>query len=85
MPEELVGSVVHYFKGPSVAVVRISGGALAIGDRIRVHGHTTDFTEQISSMEVDHKKVERAGPGDEVAIQVTDRTRPHDQVLKVLA
>ncbi len=36
-------------------------------------------------MELDHKKVERAGPGDEVAIQVTDRTRPHDQVLKVVA
>ena len=83
MPEELVGSVVHFFKGPSVAVVRITAGALVVGDRVRFHGHTTDFTEQIGSMEVNHQKVERAGPGDEVAIQVTDRTRPHDQVLKV--
>ena len=83
MPEELVGSVVHYFKGPSVAVVRVTAGALAVGDRVRFHGHTTDFIEQIGSMEVNHQKVERAGPGDEVAIQVTDRTRPHDQVLKV--
>ena len=83
MPEELVGTVVHYFKGPSVAVVRVTEGELAVGDRIRFHGHTTEFTEQLTSMEVDHRKVERATAGQEVAIQVTDRAREHDQVLKV--
>ena len=83
MPEELVGTVVHYFKGPSVAVVRVTEGELAVGDRIRFHGHTTEFTEELTSMEVDHRKVERATAGQEVAIQVTDRAREHDQVLKV--
>ena len=83
MPEQLIGTVVHYFKGPSVAVVRLAEGELAIGDRVRFHGHTTEFTEQITSMQVNHQKVERAQVGDEVAIQVTDRTRPHDQVFKV--
>jgi len=33
-------------------VVRVTEGALAVGDRIRFHGHTTDFTEQVASMEV---------------------------------
>ena len=83
MPEQLIGTVVHYFKGPSVAVVRVTEGELAVGDQVRFHGHTTDFTEQIASMEVNHQKVERARPGEEVAIQVTDRARQHDQVLKV--
>jgi translation elongation factor EF-1alpha len=83
MPEQLVGTVIHYFKGPSVAVVRVTEGTLAVGDRVRFHGHTTDLTEQIGSMEVNHQKVEQARPGDEVAIQVTDRTRLHDQVFKV--
>jgi hypothetical protein len=82
MPEQLVGTVVHYFKGPSVAVVRLAAD-LAVGDRIRFHGHTTDFTEQVTSMEVEHGKVERAAAGEEVAIQVADRTREHDKVLKV--
>jgi len=82
MPEQLVGNVVHYFKGPSVAVVQLVGD-LAVGDRIRFHGHTTDFTEQLTSMEVEHGKVERAVAGQEVAIQVTERTREHDKVLKV--
>src|SRR5207249_9298053 len=83
MPEQLIGTVVHYFKGPSVAVVRVTEGTLAVGDRIRFHGHTTEFTEQITSMEVNHQKVPQAKAGDEVAIQVTDRTRQHDQVFKV--
>jgi putative protease len=84
MPEQLVGTVVHYFKGPSVAVVRVTEGEIAVGDRVRFRGHTTDFTEEVTSMEVNHQKVERARAGDEVAIQVADRARPHDQVFKVV-
>ncbi len=83
MPEQLIGTVVHYFKGPSVAVVRLTDGELAVGDHVRFHGHTTDFTEQVTSMEVSHQRVERAKAGDEVAIQIVDRARPHDHVLKV--
>ena len=62
MPEQLIGTVVHYFKGPSVAVVRVTEGTLAVGDRIRFHGHTTEFTEQITSMEVNHQKVPKRRP-----------------------
>ncbi|HEX4575700.1 MAG TPA: hypothetical protein VH158_11250 [Gemmatimonadales bacterium] len=83
MPEQLVGTVVHYFKGPGVAIVRLAEGELTVGDRVRFHGHTTDFTEQIASMELDHKKADRAGAGQEVAIKVNDRARQHDQVFKV--
>jgi putative protease len=83
MPEQLIGTVVHYFKGPSVAVVRVTEGELVVGDRVRFHGHTTEFTEQVTSMEVNHQKVQRAQVGDEVAIQIVDRARPHDQVFKV--
>jgi translation elongation factor EF-1alpha len=81
--EQLVGTVVHHFKGPSVAVVRITAGELAPGDRVRFHGHTTDFTEEVTSMEVEHQRVERARAGEEVAIRVTGRTREHDQVFKL--
>ena len=83
MPEQLIGTVVHYFKGPSVAVVRVAEGTLATGDNLRFHGHTTDFTEPIASMEVNHQKVAQAKAGDEVAIKVKDRVRQHDQVFKV--
>jgi len=83
MAEQLVGTVTHYFKGPSVAVVAVSDGEIAVGDEVRFKGHTSDFTERITSMEVDHQKVERATAGHEVAIQVVARVRQHDQVFRL--
>ena len=83
MEEQLIGTVTHYFGGPGVAVVRMSAGALSVGDEIHFVGHTSDFTEKITSMEVNHQKVETAKAGDEIAIKVTARTREHDQVFKV--
>lgn len=84
MAEQPIGTVTHFFKGPSVAVVKITEGHIAVGDQLHFVGHTTDFTETVTSMEVDHEKVEQAGVGDEIAIQVIDRARQHDQVFKVV-
>ena len=83
MPEQEVGVVTHYFDHPHVAVVQLSAGEVAIGDTLRFHGHTTDFTETLESMEVDHKPVELGRAGEEVAMKVVGRTRKHDKVYKV--
>jgi translation elongation factor EF-Tu-like GTPase len=84
MAEKLVGVVTHFFKGPSVAVVKVTEGAIALGDEVRFAGHSSDFTERVTSMEVEHRKVERASAGEEVAIQVVSRVRQHDQVFKIV-
>jgi translation initiation factor IF-2 len=83
MPEELVGTVTHFFKGPSVAMVHLTTGELAVGDQVHIQGHTTNFTAPITSMQVNHQPVERAQADAEVAIQLSDRARPKDQVFKV--
>ena len=83
MSEQLIGTVTHYFKVPAVAVVKVSGGEVAVGDEIHFLGHTTDFNEHVYSREVDHHKVEHAAPGEEIAIQVMQRAREHDQVFRV--
>jgi len=85
MSEKLVGTVTHFFKGPSVAIVSLTEGEVVVGDEVRFKGHTSDFTERIASMEMDHQKVERATAGHEIAIQVVARVRQHDQVFKVVA
>ena len=33
-------------------------------------------------MEVDHQKVESAGPGDDVALEVKDHVREHDTIYR---
>ena len=83
MAEQLIGAVTHYFNGPEVAIVKVTDGDLNVGDEVHFVGHTTDFTERITSMEIDHAKVERAAVGEEIAIKVVERVREHDKVLKV--
>jgi len=80
-PAEAIGRVTHYFGHLSVAAVSLTE-PLVIGDRIHIRGHTTDVVETIASMEVDHRRVERAEPGDDVAINVQDHVREHDLVFR---
>ena len=83
MPEEKVGEVVKYFSKPGVAAIKITGGELKVGDRIQFKGHTTDFADQIQSLQIDNQAVDKAGPGDMIGIKVKDRVREKDLVYKV--
>ena len=83
MPETEVGQVTHYFDRPHVAIVKVSTDGFAIGDTIHIKGAHTDITEKVTSMEVEHKKLDAARVGDEVGILVADRCRTGDKVYKV--
>jgi putative protease len=78
-----IGRVTHYFDRPHAAVVKITSGELAVGDTIRIKGHTTDFSERVESLQVDHRPVELARTGDEVGLAVRERAREHDIVYRV--
>lgn len=80
-PEEAIGTVTHYFGHLSVAAVDLSD-RLHIGDRVHIQGHTTDLTQTVDSMEVDHEHVDEAGPGDDVALKVDDHVREHDRIFR---
>jgi hypothetical protein len=80
-PAEAIGTVTHYFSHLSVAALSLRA-PLAVGDRIHVRGHTTDLVQTVESMEIEHRRVERANPGDDVAIKVADHVREHDLVFR---
>ena len=82
MAEELVGTVTHYFPKPEVGVVKVSA-EINSGDVLHFRGHSTDFEQQLTSMQVDHAPVESAAAGSEVALKVTERVRHGDQVYRV--
>ncbi|MFQ5679641.1 MAG: translation elongation factor-like protein [Gemmatimonadota bacterium] len=82
MPEELVGTVIHYFGKPQVAVVALEAG-VGTGDVLAFRGHTTDFQQEVASMEIEHGRIETAAPGSEVAIKVEERVRKGDGVYRV--
>lgn len=81
--EEAIGSVTHYYGHLGVAVVQINKGRLNAGDMIHLKGHTTDFTQQVESMEYEHQHVEQASAGQSVGIKVKDHAREHDIVYLV--
>ena len=83
MPEEQVALVIKFFSKPSVAALEITNGSIKVGDLLRYKGHTTDFTEEITSMEMDNQPVEEAKVGDLIGIKVKERVRENDQVFKV--
>lgn len=84
MPEEQVGVIVKFFSKPSVAALEVTSGSIKKGDLLHYKGHTTDFTEEVSSMEIDNQPVEEAKAGDLVGLKVSQRVRPNDKVYKVV-
>ena len=85
MPEEEVGRISDYFKKIGVAAIEITKGSLSVGDTIHIKGHTTDFTQSVDSMQVEHLSVSVAKAGDSIGIKVKDAVRDSDIVYKVTA
>ena len=84
MPEIEVGVIVKFFAKASVAAIEVRSGSIKNGDLLRYKGHTTDFSETVSSMEVDNKPVEEAPAGSLIGIKVKERVRENDRVYKVV-
>ncbi len=84
MEERAIGKVTHFFGRISVAVLDLTE-PLKVGETIHIKGHTTDLTQKVESMQIEHKDVEEAKPGDSVAIKVAGHVREHDVVYKVLS
>jgi len=81
--EQRIGKITHFYNRISVAVLELTD-ELKIGDEIHILGRVTDFTQQVASLEVEHKKIPLAGPGMEIALKVDDYVRAGDEVFKVV-
>jgi putative protease len=81
--ETAVGKVTHYYSHLQVAVVHLDRGALQVGDTIHVKGHTTDFHQEVESMEIEHQRIDRSEQGDIFGLKVINHAREHDVLYKV--
>jgi putative protease len=84
MAEEEVGIVVKFFAKPSVAAINVTKGSIKKGDTLMYKGHTSDFTEQVESIEIDNQSVDEAKVGDMIGVKVKERVREKDIVYKVV-
>jgi translation elongation factor EF-1alpha len=78
-----IGKVTHYYNHIGVAVLDLTG-ELRLGDRILIIGHTTDLSQVVMSMEIEHRKVQVVAPGEEVALKVAEPVHKGDEVYKIV-
>ncbi len=83
MAEQLIGRVTHYFSKAQVAAIKVTEGQLRVGDTIHVVGHTSDFTQKVDSIQIEHASIESAKVGDEIGVRVVEHAREHDEVYLV--
>ena len=82
--EQRIGVVTHYYSHLSVVAMQLEPGTtLRVGDVIHIRGHTTDFTQKVESLEVNHAPVTEVGPNDDFGLKVIEHARQHDIVYKV--
>jgi putative protease len=80
--EAQIGKITHYYSHLNVAVLQLTD-RLKLGETIHIFGHTTDFVQKVTSMEVDHRRVVVVEPGENVAVKVIEPVRVHDAIYRV--
>ena len=80
--EREIGKISHYFNHINVAIIDLTD-TLNKGDKIRIKGHTSDFTEEIESMQENHQDIETAKKGHSIGVKVSEHARVGDAVYKV--
>lgn len=81
MAQQKIGEVTHFFDKISVAIIKLSA-PLKVGDKIKIKGATTDFEEEVDSIQLDHEQLEEGEVGQEIGIKVKEKTREGDEVFK---
>lgn len=80
---EKVGEVTHYFPHVKAAAVKILKNSLKVGDAIYIKGHTTDFKEKVSSIQLDRVPIQEARKAQEIGLMVKSRVRIGDSVYRI--
>lgn len=79
--EKIIGTITHYFPHVRAAVVKLKA-PLKTGDVVKIKGHTTDFKQTVTSIQIDRTPITEAKKGQEIGLLVEGRVRQHDLVCK---
>jgi translation elongation factor EF-1alpha len=77
-----VGKVTHYYDNIGVAIVELSA-TLKVGDKVKFEGHGADFEQEVESLQIEHKSVEKASTGEVVGLKTEQKVKEGTEVEKV--
>jgi len=82
MSGKRVGEVTHYFDRINVAAILLSD-TLRKGDHVHFLGHGSDFSQEITSLQLEHASIETAQKGQEIAVKVVKPVKQHTSVFLI--
>lgn len=78
-----IGKVTHYYDKIGVAVIEVTNQPLKVGDTVKVSGHDNEFTQKISSLQVEHDQVSEVGVGESCGMKVDEPVKAGDVLYLV--
>ncbi len=78
-----IGEITHYFSHIKVCVIKVLGGDVRVGDRLKIVGHTSNFIQEVTSLQIENTDVKIASKGQLAGLKVKARTRAGDKVYKI--
>ena len=75
-----IARVSHFYDKVHVAVIEIISQPLSIGDLIRIRGDQTDFSQMVSSLQIENTKVQRVAAGEVCALGVSHPVQVGDMI-----
>jgi putative protease len=84
MQEKEIGKITHYYGHLSVGIIELTD-ILKQGEAIHIKGHSSDFTQNVDSIQIEHANVPEAKAGEVIGIKVLQKVHPNDTVYKATA
>lgn len=84
MADKKIGVISHYYDKISVAVIKLTSGDLKKGDTIKLTSKDGEqFSQQISSMQIEHADIDIAKKGDEFGLKVEKEVKQNSPIYKI--
>jgi U32 family peptidase len=77
-----IGEVKSFYKNLSVATINLEH-PIQIGDKIKIKGNTTHFTQIVESLQTNNTPIIDAKQGDLIGIKVKDKVKRNDSIFKI--
>ena len=81
--EEKIGVVTDYLDRIGVAVIHLTDGDLHVGDQVHISGRTTELTQWVESLQIEHEAVAEAPRGSVAAMKMEAPVHRRDEVFRV--
>lgn len=76
-----IGKITHYYDKIGVGIIKLSA-VLKVGDILRFSSKKGEFTQTVTSLQFNHKPIEKAAKGKEIGMKVDQKVNEGDLVYR---